>query len=73
MQYGLPELQHPSAMDDATENTNALGQFAQDLAEWLRNFASGMYTYRLTDGYQKAYDTSLNALAARRRHAGESR
>ena len=69
----MPKLHHPAATDDATEHINALGQFARDLAEWLEGFASRMHAYRLTDGYQKAHEKSLEALANRKRRAGESK
>ena len=72
MEYGLPRLEQPAQSDDATEHINALGQFAQDLAGWLQGFASRMHAYRLTDEYQKNYETSINALEHRRKRAAES-
>ena len=71
MQYGLPKLEQPAQPDDATEHINALGQFAQNIAKWLRNFAATMHTYRQTDTYKKNYDTSIEALEKRRRKARE--
>jgi hypothetical protein len=67
MEYGLPKLEQPAQPDDATEHINALGRFARDLSEWLQFFAWRMHAYRLTDGYQKNYQTSIEALGKRRR------
>ena len=67
MQYGLPKLELPAQPDDATEHINALGQFARDMAKWLLNFVSGMHAYRQTAGYQKNYQTSIEAIEKRRR------
>ena len=53
MQYGLPKLEQPAPPDDATERINALGQFAQNMAKWLQNFAATVHAYRQTDTYQK--------------------
>ena len=69
MQYGLPKLERPAQPNDATEHINALGQFARDMAKWLQSFASSMHAYRQTETYQKNYQTSLEALEKRRRHA----
>jgi hypothetical protein len=69
MEYGLPKLEQH---DDATEHINALGQFAQDMAKWLVNFASSMHAYRQLDAYQKNYQTSMKALEKRRRKSPES-
>ena len=71
MEYGLPKLEQPAEPDDATEHVIALGEFAGDMAQWLRNFASGMHAYRQTKGYQKNYQTSIEALQRRRRRASE--
>ena len=71
MEYGLPKLEQPALPDDATEHVNALGEFAGDMAQWLLNFASGMHAYRQTEGYQKNYQTSIEALQRRRRSASE--
>ena len=67
MQYGLPKPEQPPQPDDATEHINALGQFAQDMAQWLVNFASSMHAYKQTDAYQKNYQTSMKALEKRKR------
>ena len=67
MEYGLPKLEQPAQPDDATEHINALGQFARDMAQWLLNFASRMHAYRQTGGYQKNYQTSIEAIEKRRR------
>ena len=67
MEHGLPKLEQPAQPDDATEHINALGQFAWDLAAWLQGFASRMHAYRLTDGYQKNYQASIEAMEKRRR------
>ena len=72
MEYGLPKLEQPAQPDDATEHITALGQFARDLAKWLQKFASRMHAYRQTDGYQKNYQTSIEALEKKRRSATES-
>ena len=53
MEYGLPRLEQPEHPDDATEHINALGQFASNLAKWLKGFASRMHAYRLTEEYPK--------------------
>ena len=71
MEYGLPKLEQPAQPDDATEHVIALGEFAGDMAQWLLNFASGMHAYRQTVGYQKKYQTSIEALKRRRRSASE--
>ena len=67
MQYGLPKLELPAQPDDATEHINALGQFAQDMAKWLQNFAWSMHAYKQTTGYQKNYETSIGAMWKRNR------
>ena len=72
MEYGLPKLEQPAQPDDATEHINALSQFAQDLAAWLQGFASRMHAYRLTDEYQKNYQSSIKALEKKGKRAGEA-
>ena len=67
MEYGLPKLEQPDDPDDI----NALGQFAQDMAKWLINFASRMHAYRQTAEYQKNYQTSIGAIKERRGWASE--
>ena len=69
MEYGLPKLQQPAQLDDATEHINALGQFAQDIAKWLFNFASGLHAYKQTEIYKNNYATSMEALQKRIRSA----
>ena len=60
LKYGLPKL--PTQTDDATEDINALGEFAKDMAEWLQHFASDMHAYKQRDAYQKSYQKSVQAL-----------
>ena len=72
MQFGLPKLEQPAQPDDATEHVNALGQFACDMAKWLASFALSMHVYRQTPGYQKSYQTSMEALEKRKRMASQS-
>ena len=67
MEYGLPKFKQPAQPDDATEHINALGQFAREIAQWLLNFASSMHAYRQTRGYQRNYQTSIEALEKRNR------
>ena len=62
MQYGLPQLEPPAQLNDATEHMNALGQFAENMAEWLQNFAATMHAYTKTKKYQKDYAASIDAL-----------
>ena len=64
--HGLPKLQQPDATDPATEQINALGQFAEDLARWLHWFASRLHEYKQTGTYQKARAASDRALNKRR-------
>ena len=61
MKYGLPKLLQLAPADDATENIDALGRFARDMARWLQRFASSMHAYRQTEQYQNNYETSLEA------------
>jgi hypothetical protein len=72
MEYGLPKLKQPLQPDDATEHINALGQFAQDMAKWLVNFALSEHGYMQTNAYQQHYRTSIRALEKRRRKTSES-
>ena len=71
MEYGLPRLQQPEHVDDATEHITALGQFVVDLASWLKRFASRMHTYMQTESYQIARYRSMVALENRRRRAAQ--
>ena len=71
MEYDLPKLHHTAATDDATEHINALGQFALDLATWLRGFGSRLHEYRLTERYQQAQAASLAALKQRKKRDRE--
>ena len=72
MLYGLPTLEHPERPDDATEHINALGQFVENLAKWLKSFASSMHAYKQTEGYQQEVQRSSAALENRMRRAAES-
>ena len=67
MQYGLPQLRESAHSDDATEQVNALGQFARDLAKWLQQFASGLRKYKQTPKCQSDHQKSMDALAKIRR------
>ena len=73
LQYGLPKLERPAEPNDATEHINALGQFAQDMAKWLVNFAISLHDYMQTEGYQNNYQKSLAALEQRTSRASGSR
>ena len=65
MQYGLPKLGRASESAGATEHSNALGQYAADMAKWLKSLARGMYEYRETAEYQRNYKASRLALEKR--------
>ena len=67
MEYGLPRLQQPEHVDDATEHITALGQFVVDLASWLKRFASRMHAYMQTERYQIERYRSMQALEDRMR------
>ena len=71
LKYGLPKL--PTQTDDATEDINALGKFAKDMAEWLQHFASGLHAYKQSDGYQKSYQKSVQALQRKLRCASQQK
>ena len=72
MLYGLPTLQHPERPDDATEHINALGQFVENLAKWLKSFASGMHAYKQTEKYQQEVQKSRAARENRMSRAAGS-
>ena len=67
MEYGLPRLEQPEHPDDATEHITAIGQFAVNLASWLKGFASRMHAYMQTERYQTERYRSMVALDNRRR------
>ena len=73
LEYGLPKIEQAIQSTDATEHINAIGQFARDLAEWLKGFASRMHAYQNTVEYQNELQKSMKALAARKRRAEETR
>ena len=62
---GTHRVGHSAARDNATEHINALGEFATELATWLKRFASGLYEYQQTERYQKARQAPQHALEQR--------
>lgn len=67
LQTGLPKLQSPHASATATEYVTALGEYANQLAEWLFRFASCLVQYKQTRQYRRARHSSDEALERRQR------
>ena len=64
---GLPRLEANYGGDDPPKRIRAIGQFAEEMAEWLHNFSNSMVVLRQSDRYRKAYQASMQPSRAAKR------